>query len=214
MASDVVSRSGEIASGRERDLDVARQWMDAALEVKDAGSAKQGTRPCDSDLAIWQGADHAVCDPLRTILPEQHSRGGACHQSRVGIVHAQGGGRTMREIFEDAEQNYYAGSAHDFTPMIFFNPERFWEGDTEFDASGTLVRPGIKIDDFITRMFRYGRGDAAECLKKLCFTTGPGIIDQVLHAHAPVAQRNPAPSLVGDPLNIALGPSKREPTVV
>jgi hypothetical protein len=51
-------------------------------------------------------------------------------------------------------------------------------------------------------MFRYGRKDSATTLKKVRFTTDFAVINQILRAHAPVAQQNLTFSLAGDPLKI------------
>jgi hypothetical protein len=107
----------------------------------------------------------------------------------------------MREVFEDAEQNFYATSAAEFTPMIFFDPDAFWEHDAEYDAGG-VTRKGIKVDRMITRLFRYGRKDTASTSRKVCFTTDLDLIDEVLRSHAPIAQKNLMASLAGDALSV------------
>jgi hypothetical protein len=82
-------------------------------------------------------------------------------QACAGMIYACGGG-TVREIFEDGEQNFYAKSTADFTPMIFFDADGFWERDAEFDARG-VARPGLNARDIVEKLFRYGRRDGAHC---------------------------------------------------
>ena len=44
-----------------------------------------------------------------------------------GIIFFEGNGGTVREIFQDAAQNYYVGEGHSPTPMIFYNAGGYWE---------------------------------------------------------------------------------------
>lgn len=212
--NDIVTASGEIAPGREKDIDDCRAWMNAVLEVKDMAPTNAGL-----SLAIptWlYGQEPTI--PLATHYAKYFQNSireeALITQSRAGIVYAQGGGGTMREVFEDAEQNYYATSAQEFTPMIFFDADGFWEHDAEFDGAGRVTRKGIKIDDLIERMFRYARRDSVECLKKIKFTTDFRVIDDVLRAHAPVAQKNLEFALAGDALNIGIGAFNRDEVIV
>jgi predicted Rossmann-fold nucleotide-binding protein len=212
--NDLITPDGTIAPGRERDLDDARKWMNAALSVRDA---VQGTPGISLAIPTWLYGQEPTM-PFATHYAKffQNSirEEALITQSRAGIVYAQGGGGTLREIFEDVEQNYYTGSAKDFTPMIFFDPDGFWEHDAEFDATGKVIRPGIKIDDLIVKMFRYARKDADVVLKKVRFTTDLKTISDILHDHAPVAQEKLTFALEGDALSIGLGPFNRDPTTV
>jgi hypothetical protein len=83
------------------------------------------------------------------------------------------------EIFEDAEQNFYAKTAADFTPMIFFDPDGFWEHDAEFDKHG-VTSPGVNVRDLIQKVFRHGRTDSVAVLNKVRFTVDFDEIDAVL----------------------------------
>lgn len=108
-------------------------------------------------------------------------------QAAAGIVYARGGGGTLREIFQDVEENYYAPSASAFTPMIFFDPDGYWQRTFE------PGRDGIRIEEVIREIIAFARkdkDDAAECLAKVVFTTDTDEVLGVLRAHRPVAQRN------------------------
>ena len=48
--------------------------------------------------------------------------------------------------------------------------------------------PGLNVRDVVEQMFRYGRNDATEVLKKVRFTVDLDEIDEVLRTHAPLAQ--------------------------
>lgn len=111
-------------------------------------------------------------------------------EARAGIIYARGGGGTIREIFQDVEQNYYAPDAALFTPMIFYDVEGYWEREATYGAGGKVQVPGVRLNVVlpeIVRFARASRGDVDSCLAKLAFTTDtPGIL-ALLHEHAPVA---------------------------
>jgi len=48
-------------------------------------------------------------------------------QGRSGVLYAQGGGGTSPEIFQDVEIHYYVNKAEAFTPMIFVDPDGYWQ---------------------------------------------------------------------------------------
>jgi hypothetical protein len=93
--------------------------------------------------------------------------------------------------------------------MIFFDPDDFWQHDAEFDAGG-VTRRILKVDEVLSKVFRYGRRDSAACLRKVRFTTDFGVIDEVLRAHAPAAQQNLEFSLAGEPFKVSFGPLNRD----
>ena len=45
--------------------------------------------------------------------------------ARQGIVFTQGSGGTLHEVFQDAEQNFYAAGAEYFSPMVFLDVD-YW----------------------------------------------------------------------------------------
>ncbi|MHC2432730.1 LOG family protein [Bradyrhizobium sp. USDA 4451] len=202
--NDIVTATGDIAPGREADLDKARRWMNAALEVKDRTPTAQGASLAIPTWLYGQEPTMPFATHYAKYFQNSIREEALITQSRAGIIYAQGGGGTMREVFEDAEQNYYAKTSDDFTPVIFFDPDGFWQHAAEFDAGG-MTRRGLRIDDLMIRLFRYGRRDSAACLKKVRFTTDFAIIDSVLRAHSPVAQRNLEFSLAGEPLKVSFG---------
>ena len=187
MLDGILTASGELAPGYEDKADKARLWLNKALEVRDNAPKDRG-----ESLAIptwFYGSEPST--PFATAYAKYFQNSireeALITQSRTGIVYAQGGGGTLREIFQDVEQNYYASTA-EFTPMIFFDPDGFWQHDADFDRSGA-TRGGIDVRDLLERVFRYGRQDTALTLKNVKFTTSFNEIDAVLEAHAPMAQR-------------------------
>src|SRR5216684_4906041 len=65
--------------------------------------------------------------------------------SRAGIIYGQGGGGTLREVFQDVELNFYAKEPKDFTPMIFFSGDGFWQREAVIHNQ-QVVEAGIHID--------------------------------------------------------------------
>jgi predicted Rossmann-fold nucleotide-binding protein len=190
----ILTAAGDLAPGYEEKADGARSWLNAALEVRDSAPKERG-----ESLAIptwFYGSEPST--PFASAYAKYFQNSireeALITQSRAGIVYAQGGGGTLREIFQDVEQNYYATTQADFTPMIFFDPGGFWQHDAEFDKGG-VTRPGIDVQDLLKRVFRYHRTDTALTLKKVRFTTNFEEIDAVLRAHAPIAQRSLAAAL-------------------
>jgi predicted Rossmann-fold nucleotide-binding protein len=198
ILGDILTSSGDLAPGYEDKADKARLWLNTALEVRDSAPKERG-----ESLAIptwFYGSEPST--PFATAYAKYFQNSireeALITQSRAGIVYAQGGGGTLREIFQDVEQNYYAKTPADFTPMIFFDPYGFWQHNAEFDKSG-VTRAGIDVHDLLDRVFRYRRTDTALTLKKVMFTTNFDEIDAVLRAHAPIAQRYLAAALNARP---------------
>ena len=115
-------------------------------------------------------------------------------ESQTGIVYARGGGGTIREIFQDVEENFYTESPKTFTPMIFFDPDDYWRRHAEIEpGTGTVTRGGLKLDEVVTKTFELGRAkkqDAKECLAKVLFTVDFDEIVAVLDAQSPMATRH------------------------
>jgi predicted Rossmann-fold nucleotide-binding protein len=201
----IVTPTGEIAPGREKDLELVRVWMNAALDAKALAPAN----PAES-LAIptWRYGQEPTI-PFATHYAKYFQNSireeTLILNSRAGLIYAQGGGGTVREVFEDAERNYYVPDAKSFTPMIFFDADGFWQHDAEI-SDGKVTRPGIKLDETIVRLFRFARaraGDADACLAKVRFTVDFQEIVDVLDAHSGMAQQNMIYALSSEPLKIA-----------
>lgn len=97
-------------------------------------------------------------------------------RSAAGMIYAQGGGGTIREIFQDMEENYYARDEAAFTPMIFFDPDKYWE------MNGVS---GIKLDEVVHEIVRYSKRkvDPAPYLSKILFSTDTSEIVTLLDSH-------------------------------
>jgi predicted Rossmann-fold nucleotide-binding protein len=194
VLDDILTSSGDLAPGYEDLAKKAGLWLNTALEVRDSAPKQRG-----ESLAIptwYYGSEPST--PFASAYAKYFQNSireeALITQSRAGVVYAQGGGGTLREIFQDVEQNYYAKEPAKFTPMIFFDPDGFWQRSPEFDKSG-VTRSGIDVHDILDRVFRYGRKDTALTLRKIKFTTNFSEIDAILGAHASIAQHNLAMAL-------------------
>jgi hypothetical protein len=188
---DLVRPDGTVAPNRESDIAAAHEWVCAALTVKSLASA-----PSEESLAIptyLYGEEPTTPFATRYAKYFQNSirEEALVTEGRTGVIYAKGGGGTLREIFEDLEQNYYAESSVEFTPMVFADPDGFWEKDAVFDSVGNVMQPGIKIDVTIRNIVRFARtraNDADQCQQKVLFATDTGPILKILNAQSPVAE--------------------------
>jgi predicted Rossmann-fold nucleotide-binding protein len=210
---DLITKDGQIAPGHEKAFDAAQLWINAALNAK-----KLAPKEPKLSLAIptWLYGSEPTT-PFATHYAKYFQNSireeALITNSRAGIVYAKGSGGTVREIFEDAERNYYVPDVSAFTPMVFYDNDRYWERDAEFDKNGNVARPGIKLDETVKKLFTFARAkkrDADECLKKVKFTVDEREIGELLHLHSGVAQRNLMFALLDDPLQISTAVLSRD----
>lgn len=101
-------------------------------------------------------------------------------EARAGIVYAKGGGGTIREIFQDVEENYYVTKTESFTPMVFCDPSNFW-------SPANPSADTLKLDDTVARIFtrafaRYPIGQIG-WNQKVIFTTDTATILNLISTH-------------------------------
>jgi hypothetical protein len=101
------------------------------------------------------------------------------HESRAGIVYARGTGGTVREIFEDAEENFYAETPDELTPMIFFDSDGFWQGEGK--------PRGINVEGTINTLFEWRFGELSKAplpvKERVVFETDHAKIFAILDAY-------------------------------
>lgn len=213
--ADILDSNGNIVPNALEKVKAAQKWLAQSLKVYERIPAKPGV-----SLAIptWRYGNEPT-NPFATHYAKffQNSirEEALVTEARAGIVYARGGGGTLREIFQDVEQNYYAPAAEEVTPMIFCDAERYWEREPEYDSSGKVTRPGIKLDALIPQIIRFARAangfkDRIVWEQKLRFTTDFDEIADVLEKHAPQAQRNLTFLLSGDASKVALATFNRD----
>ncbi|PVM92062.1 hypothetical protein DDF62_02595 [Caulobacter radicis] len=189
---DLVGEDGQVRPGREGDLKAAHLWLDAALKVLDIAPADPGRSLAIPTWLYGQEPTMPFATAYAKYFQNSIREEALVTEARAGIIYARGGGGTIREIFQDVEQNYYAPSAALFTPMIFYDGDGYWQRPAIYGADGKVQSPGIRLDVVlpdIVRFARASRKDAGSCLAKLAFTTDtPGILD-LLNEHAPVAEK-------------------------
>lgn len=200
----VISDDGEIIGSRAADLDAAQRWMNVALEARQLAPPKAGESLAVPTWRYGQEPTIPFASHYAKFFQNSLREEALITNSRAGIVYARGSGGTVREIFEDAERNYYVSDAAAFTPMIFFDRDGYWQEDATYDAAGKVTRAALKVDDLVTRLFRLAPGvDAAACLRKIRFTTDLSEISEALADHAATAVRNLAFTVQGEPLKVS-----------
>ena len=206
----VLNDNGEIvdSDAMRKNLKDARDWLQAAIEAR---AMAPDDLPVSLAIPTWlYGAEPTM--PFATHYGKYFQNSireeALISNSRAGIVYGQGGGGTLREVFQDVELNFYAKAPKDFTPMIFFSRSGFWEREAEIENQ-QVKKNGIKLDvvvPSILKAARYGIDKDDQkvkvCLDKICFTCEHAAIDRILSNHADNARRNLVFALNAEPLKV------------
>lgn len=212
--NEVLDPDGNIKDSAKENVEKAQAWFAQSLRVYKMMPANPGV-----SLAIptWLYGNEPT-NPFATHYAKYFQNSireeALVTEARAGIIYAQGGGGTLREIFQDVEQNYYAKTAEEVTPMIFFDPDRYWEREAEYDSAGTVIRRGIKLDILIPQIIRFARAklgfkDRIIWEQKLRFTTDFDEIADILRKHGRRAQMNLNHLLKGEASEVALASFNR-----
>ena len=155
------------------------EWYDDAATIRSGWKGEVG-----ESLAVstWYYGEEPVM-PFGTAYAAyfQNSirEASLVRDSLGGIVYAKGGGGTLREIFQDVEENYYGETNEDITPMIFFDLKRYWDQESP--------KPGsVKLDDvLLQRIFptAYPPERNIDYANKILFTTDVDRIVAALKAY-------------------------------
>jgi predicted Rossmann-fold nucleotide-binding protein len=207
---DLFEKDGTVKKEKRGELIKARDWLQTALEVRSRAPA---ILPLSIAVPTWlYGAEPTM--PFATHYAKYFQNSlreeALVNNSRAGIIYGQGGGGTIREIFQDVERNYYAKNADDFTPMVFYDKGGYWRNAATYE--GTAVKSfGIKLDEVIPEILKFGicsivRPDEAG-LKlfrdKIVFSEDVGVIKDVLARHSEKAQRNLDFALLAQPMRVS-----------
>jgi predicted Rossmann-fold nucleotide-binding protein len=207
---DLFEPDGTVKNSKRPELIKARNWLQTALEVR---STAPPIMPLSVAIPTWlYGAEPTM--PFATHYAKYFQNSlreeALVNNSRAGIVYGQGGGGTMREVFQDVERNYYAKCAKDFTPMIFYDKGGYWRTAATYE--GTKVTTfGIKLNESIPTILKFGicarlnLDDAGlkTFLDKIVFSEDLAVIKNVLKNNSETAQRNLNYALEAQPLKIA-----------
>ncbi len=210
--NDLILPDGTLNETQIEQARLAHRWLLAALEAK----AMLNSAPAAS-LAIptWLYGQEPTMPFATSYAKYFHNsirEEALVTESRAGIIYARGGGGTIREIFQDVEQNYYAKAVPDFTPMVFFDPDNYWERDSTFDSNGDVVLPGVRLDTVLASTFKLARArarDYSSIASKVLFTTDQDAVLALLETHAPAAQANLLKAIAAAP-NLRLAMWNRE----
>jgi len=204
----LLTEDGSIADGMDEKLVQARDWLQAAREARNMAPQDM---PLSLAIPTWlYGAEPTM--PFATHYGKYFQNSireeALIANSRAGIIYGQGGGGTLREIFQDVELNFYAKTPDDFTPMIFFDRGGFWQREAVVENL-RVIQNGIKLDVVIPHILSAAQvgisHDAAKvkaCMDKIRFTYDHAVIDQILSNHIDTAQRNRKYALAADPLMV------------
>lgn len=204
--SGVITNDGDIAPGQDGKLRDARLWMNAALDAK-AVAKSPGKSLAVPTWLYGQEPTVPFASHYAKYFQNSIREETLVLNSRAGIVYARGGGGTVREVFEDAESNYYAKGVKAFTPMIFFDPDGYWQRNAVRDAKGKVVQPGLNLEDIIIHMVEVSHGESAQdYLRKVAFTTDEAQILGILDTHDHAALENMMTALRGEPLEMLSTP--------
>ena len=182
-------KTGQLLAGQEGAISKAHAWLLGAVRAK---ARLDG--PMGKSLAIptWLYGEEPTT-PLATSYAKYYQNSireeTLIANGKVGVLYARGGGGTLREIFQGVEINYYVKKPENFIPMIFVDPQRYWQTNATYDAQGHKVTHGIKVDVVVRDALRYALGAKlfGQCEDKLRFTTEFDEIRAVFDAHAPAA---------------------------
>lgn len=195
---NVVLDDGSVDPARRKDLEEAHVWMAAAIEAREL---LPDEIPRSLAIPTWLYGNEPTM-PFATAYAKYFQNSireeALVRESQTGIVYARGRGGTIREIFQDVEENFYAKDAQSFTPMIFFDPDDYWRRHAEFDpTTGIVTKEALKIDEVVTRTFELARapkkdkpGDTEACLDKVLYTVDFDEIVAVLEAQSETATRH------------------------
>jgi predicted Rossmann-fold nucleotide-binding protein len=206
LLEDLFDSDGSIFDIKMPDLERARDWLKVALEVR---AMAPGTLPLSLAVPTWlYGAEPTM--PFATHYAKYYQNSireeALVNNSKAGIIYGQGGGGTMREVFQDVERNYYVRHVEDVTPMIFFDRDGFWERDAAYDGTSVTTR-GINAKSFISKILEFGLRSgkvyqAEKFMDKIRFTIDVSVIADVLAGHAGAAQRNLSFALDAQPMKV------------
>jgi len=199
-------KTGAIVPNQQPAYQHAADWLNAAVDAKallPAGTASgeslavptwlYGTEPSNPFASVY-AKYFQNSSREETLVAE----------GRTGTLYAKGSGGTLREIFQGVEYNCYIQSADDFQPMIFVDPDHFWQTTASYDGAGKIVVRGINMADTISPIFKASLPAAiwSKCNDKVQFTSDLAEIRRVLSAQAPAATTRLSLMLQGEPVSL------------
>jgi predicted Rossmann-fold nucleotide-binding protein len=120
-------------------------WFKFAKDLQNLWNGKPGLSLAISTWEYGQEPVMPFASHYASYFQNSIRESALVRESRSGIIYARGGGGTLREIWQDVEENYYSKDRDSLTPMIFFDYENIW---------GDLTSAGTKPLDIYSTILR------------------------------------------------------------
>jgi predicted Rossmann-fold nucleotide-binding protein len=141
----LVDEDGKLKKGVEKDIGRLNDWFNFSNDLRSLWNGKLGDSLAISTWEYGQEPVMPFASHYASYFQNSIRESALVRESRSGIIYARGGGGTLREIWQDIEENYYCEDRESLTPMIFFDFENIW---------GDLTSAGTKPLDIYSTILR------------------------------------------------------------
>jgi predicted Rossmann-fold nucleotide-binding protein len=141
----LVDENGTLLTGIDKDIKKFHDWFKFAKDLQNLWSGEPGISLAISTWEYGQEPVMPFASHYASYFQNSIRESALVRESRAGIIYARGGGGTLREIWQDIEENYYSEDRDSLTPMIFFDFENIWgdltsAGTKPLDVYSTILR--------------------------------------------------------------------------
>lgn len=142
---DLVDKAGELLPGKEDEYRKLHAWYKFAEDLRAGCKTRPGVSLAISTWEYGQEPVMPFASAYACYFQNSIRESALVREARAGIIYARGGGGTLREIWQDVEENYYCENRDALTPMIFFDFENIWgdhssRGTKSLDIYSTLMQ--------------------------------------------------------------------------
>lgn len=129
-------------------LRLVHRWITPAMHLARESQASAGT---SIGIPTWLYG-HEPCTPFATrhakYFENSIREDGLLSLATYGVIYAPGAAGTIQEVFDDANQNYYAPSTEGKSPMVFLDIDDWW---SERYPVAPVLRGifGAQYDEFV-----------------------------------------------------------------
>lgn len=166
----LVDKAGNLSPEGKKDYKDFHAWYKFADDFRRAWSGSVGESLAISTWEYGQEPVMPFASAYACYFQNSIRESALVREARAGIVYARGGGGTLREIWQDIEENYYCEDRESLTPMIFFDHESIWgdissQGTKPLDIYCTVLQvlnyrlgaKGFSWEDKITSTTNYDK---------------------------------------------------------
>ncbi len=182
--NDLVLPDGTLAPGKQAQVASIHAWMLAAVEANEMVGGRKGPSLAVPTWLYGQEPTTPFATAYAKFFQNSIREETLITNGSVGMLYAQGGGGTLREIFQDVERNYYIDQTkpEQFVPMIFVDPGDYWRTTAVFDANDKPTTRGVKLDVVLDQIFHLALAGPCyrACKSKVLFTTSFDEIETLL----------------------------------